>query len=221
MQSQSEENYLKAIYQLSLKNNDKVTITALAAVLSNNPASVIDMLKKLTDKGFAVYDKINGVRLNETGKLYALSVIRRHRLWEYFLQNKLGYTWDKVHEIAEQLEHVHYEDLADRLDEFLEFPQFDPHGDPIPDKFGKFPEIKACLLSEFTNNERSTVVGLTNMSTSFLEYLNKIGIGIGTEIEILEKFDFDSSMDLKINNETQIHLSQLATQNILIGTYDE
>ncbi len=216
MQSHSEENYLKYIYLLSLKNEGKVTITALAGALKNNPASVIDMLKKLTEKKLTDYGKDIGVKLRDTGKHYALLIVRKHRLWEFFLQKKLGYTWDEVHEIAEQLEHVQYDDLADRLDAFLEFPQFDPHGDPIPDRFGKFPELKTCLLSEFCDNKRSRVVGLTNMSTSFLKYLDKMGIRIGTAIEVLEKYDFDSSIDLKINDATKIHLSQQAAQNILI-----
>lgn len=144
-------------------------------------------------------------------------VIRRHRLWELFLQNKLGYTWEEVHEIAEQLEHVHHEDLADRLDEFLGFPQFDPHGDPIPDKNGNFPELKSSPLSEFKQQERGSVVGLADMSSVFLKYLDKVGIHIGTEIKVLENNAFDNSLDIKINGKTKIHLSQQATQNILIG----
>ena len=217
MQTHSEENYLKAIYLLGKQGKDKVSVTALASVLGNNPASVIDMLKKLTEKKLIEYDKFIGAKLSETGNKTALLVIRRHRLWELFLQIKLGYTWDEVHEIAEQLEHVHHEELADRLDEFLGFPQFDPHGDPIPDKNGKFPELKTCPLSEYKLQENGSVVGLADMSSVFLKYLDKVGIQIGTEIKVLDNNDFDNSLDIKINGKTKIHLSQLAAQNILIG----
>jgi DtxR family Mn-dependent transcriptional regulator len=217
MQTHSEENYLKSIYLLGQHGKDKVSVTALASALGNNPASVIDMLKKLTEKKLVEYDKFIGAKLSVTGNKTALLVIRRHRLWELFLQDKLGYTWAEVHEIAEQLEHVHHEELADRLDEFLGFPLFDPHGDPIPDKNGNFPELKSCPLSEYKKQERGSVVGLADMSTVFLKYLDKVGIHIGTEIKVLENNDFDNSLDIKINGKTKIHLSQQASQNILIG----
>jgi DtxR family Mn-dependent transcriptional regulator len=217
MQTHSEENYLKAIYLLGKQGKDKVSVTALASALGNNPASVIDMLKRLTEKKLIEYDKFIGAKLNETGYKTALLVIRRHRLWELFLQDKLGYTWAEVHEIAEQLEHVHQEELADRLDEFLGFPQFDPHGDPIPDRNGNFPELKTCPLSEYEQQENGSVVGLADMSSVFLKYLDKVGIHIGTEIKVLEINAFDNSLNIKINGKTKIHLSQQAAQNILIG----
>jgi DtxR family Mn-dependent transcriptional regulator len=217
MYTHAEENYLKSIYLLGKQGNNKVTVTALASLLGNNPASVIDMLKKLTEKKLIEYDKVVGVRLNNTGNEAALRVIRRHRLWELFLQNKLGYTWDEVHEIAEQLEHVHDVELADRLDKFLGFPQFDPHGDPIPDKNGKFPEIKSCPLSECKQQENGFVVGLADMSSVFLKYLDKVGIQIGTGITLVENNAFDNSLDIKINGKTKIHISQQAAQNILVS----
>ncbi len=217
MQTHSEENYLKSIYLLGKQGKDKVSVTALATYLGNNPASVIDMLKRLTEKKLIEYDKFIGAKLSDTGSKTALLVIRRHRLWELFLQEKLRYSWAEVHEIAEQLEHVHYDDLADRLDEFLGFPQFDPHGDPIPDKNGIFPELQSCPLSEYKKDSICSVVGLNDMSTVFLKYLDKVGIHIGTEIKILDYNDFDNSIDLKINGKTKIHLSQQVSQNILIG----
>ena len=217
MQTHSEENYLKSIYLLGKQGKDKVSVTALASSLGNNPASVIDMLKRMTEKKLIEYDKFIGAKLSETGSKTALLVIRRHRLWELFLQDKLGYTWAEVHEIAEQLEHVHQEELADRLDEFLGFPQFDPHGDPIPDKNGNFPELKTCPLSEYKEQEIGSVVSLADMSTVFLKYLDKVGIHIGTEIKVIENNDFDNSLDIKIDGKTKIHLSQQAAQNILIG----
>jgi DtxR family transcriptional regulator, Mn-dependent transcriptional regulator len=133
-----------------------------------------------------------------------------------FLQDKLGYTWDEVHQIAEQLEHVHHAELADRLDEFLNFPQFDPHGDPIPDRNGKFPEIKSFRLTEAKHREIGFVVGLADMSHEFLKYLDKVGIHIGTKIVLIENNAFDNSLDIIINGKTKIHLSQQAAQNILV-----
>ena len=215
MRTHSEEDYLKAIYHLH-KGHVKVSVTALASKLGNKPASVIDMIKKLTDKKLVEYDKVRGARLSNLGNKSALVVIRKHRLWEFFLQDKLGYTWDEVHQIAEQLEHVHHDELADRLDEFLNFPQFDPHGDPIPDRNGKFPEIKSFRLTESKHQENGVVVGLADMSPVFLKYLDKVGIHLGTEIALIENNVFDNSLDIKINGKTKIHLSQQAAHNILV-----
>ena len=217
MQTHSEEDYLKAIYQLHKHGHTKVSLTALASQLGNKPASVIDMIKKMTEKKLVEYDKISGAKLSDSGKKAALLVIRKHRLWEFFLQDKLGYTWDEVHQIAEQLEHVHDDELADRLDEFLNFPRFDPHGDPIPDRNGKFPEIKSVRLTEAKHKESGFVVGLADMSPIFLQYLDKVGIHIGTEIAIIESNVFDDSLDIKINGKSKIHLSQQAAKNILIS----
>jgi DtxR family transcriptional regulator, Mn-dependent transcriptional regulator len=216
MQTHSEEDYLKAVFHLHKQGHAKVSVTALASKLGNKAASVIDMIKKLSDKKLVEYDKFRGVKLSNMGNKSALMVIRKHRLWELFLQDKLGYTWDEVHQIAEQLEHVHHDELADRLDEFLNFPQFDPHGDPIPDKNGKFPVIKSFRLSESKNQENGFVVGLADMSPAFLKYLDKVGIHIGTGIALEENNVFDNSLDIKINGKTKIHLSQQAAQNILV-----
>lgn len=216
MQTHSEEDYLKAIFHLHKQGHAKVSVTALASKLGNKPASVIDMIKKLSDKKLVEYDKFRGAKLRNIGNKSALMVIRKHRLWELFLQDKLGYTWDEVHQIAEQLEHVHHDELADRLDEFLNFPQFDPHGDPIPDRNGKFPEIKSFRLSESKHQENGFVVGLADMSPAFLKYLDKVGIHIGTGIALEENNVFDNSLDIKINGKTKIHLSQQAAQNILV-----
>ena len=215
-QTHSEEDYLKAIFHLHKQGSAKVSLAALASKLGNKPASVIDMIKKLVDKKLVEYDKFRGAKLSNSGNKSALLVIRKHRLWELFLQDKLGYTWDKVHPIAEQLEHVYDSDLADRLDEFLNFPQFDPHGDPIPDRNGKLPEIKSFHLTESRQRENSFVVGLADMSPEFLKYLDKVGIHIGTGITLIENNAFDNSLDIKINGKTKIHLSQQAAQNILV-----
>ena len=215
-QTHSEEDYLKAIFHLHKQGSAKVSLAALASKLGNKPASVIDMIKKLVNKKLVEYDKFTGAKLSNIGNKSALLVIRKHRLWELFLQDKLGYTWDEVHQIAEQLEHVYDNDLADRLDKFLNFPQFDPHGDPIPDRNGKFPEIKSFRLTEAKHREIGFVVGLADMSHEFLKYLDKVGIHIGTEIALIENNAFDNSLDIKINGKTNIHLSQQAAQNILV-----
>ncbi len=215
-QTHSEEDYLKAIFHLHKQGNAKVSLATLASKLGNKPASVIDMIKKLVNKKLVEYDKFTGAKLSNIGNKSALLVIRKHRLWELFLQDKLGYTWDEVHQIAEQLEHVYDSDLADRLDKFLNFPQFDPHGDPIPDRNGKFPEIKSFHLTEAKHREIGFVVGLADMSHEFLKYLDKVGIHIGTEIALIENNAFDNSLDIKINGKTKIHLSQQAAQNILV-----
>ena len=217
MLTQTEENYLKTIYLLGKQGKGKVSLTALASALGNNPASVIDMLKKLTEKKLIQYERVKGARLTGEGIKTAIRTVRKHRLWELFLQIKLGYTWDEVHEIAEQLEHVHHEDLDNRLEKFLGFPQFDPHGDPIPDKKGHFPELKSCPLSEYHQQEKGSVVGLTELSSPFLKYLDKVGIQIGSEIKVLENYDFDKSLNIKVNGKKNIHLSHQAAQNILIG----
>ncbi len=216
-QTHSEEDYLKAIFNLHKQGNTKVSLAVLASRLGNKPASVIDMIRKLVNKKLVEYDKLSGARLSSSGNKSALLVIRKHRLWELFLQDKLGYTWDKVHQIAEQLEHVYDIELADRLDEFLNFPQFDPHGDPIPDRNGKFPEINSHRLTESKHQKNSFVVGLADMSPVFLRYLDKVGIHIGTEIALIENNVFDNSVDIQINGKTNIHLSQQAAQNILVN----
>ena len=148
MRTLSEENYLKAIYALNRKGEDKVSVKNIADYMGNSPASVVDMLKKLSAQKLVDYDKKSGADLSESGRLVALNIIRKHRLWEVFLCEKLGYTWDKVHDIAEQLEHIKSNDLADRLSDYLGNPKFDPHGDPIPDKKGNLPKKDKMLLSE-------------------------------------------------------------------------
>lgn len=194
MQTQSEENYLKAIFHLYKQGTDKISITALASLLGNNPASVIEMLKKLEEKKLILYNKVQGVKLKPEGIETAILVIRKHRLWEMFLQEKLGYTWDEVHEIAEQLEHVKDEKLADRLDKFLGFPEFDPHGEPIPSSDGKFPNVLLKTLSDIKPGDLCEVISVKDTSKTFLQYLHKLNIGIGTKIKVIEKQDFDNSI---------------------------
>lgn len=217
MQTNSEENYLKAIYLLGRQGSDKVSATVLATSLGNNPASVIDMLKKLTEKKLVEYDKTKGARLTVLGVKTALLTIRKHRLWELFLQKTLGYSWDEVHDIAEQLEHVHDENLADRLDEFLGFPQFDPHGESIPKSNGQMPDIKTKTLQEVETGKICKVVSVKDTSKSFLQYLRRLNIGIGAIIKVIEKIDFDGSLIILIDNSTQTTISVKFAESIFVN----
>lgn len=216
MHTLSEENYLKTIYQLSQKD-DKITPTAIAESLGNNAASVVDMIRKLTEKDLIKYDKKNGVKLTEDGFKHAVLVVRKHRLWEVFLLDKLGYQWDQIHEIAEQLEHISYTDLADRLDKFLGFPEYDPHGDPIPKANGKLPKRYSVTLADIKEGDKCRVAAVSDTSSSFLQYLLKLNIGIGTKIQLIEKISFDQSLVISIDGAEKTTVSQKFGENILIS----
>jgi DtxR family Mn-dependent transcriptional regulator len=215
MHTLSEENYLKVVYYLSLKEGEKISPTAIAESLDNNPASVIDMIKKLSDKKLIQYEKSKGVKLTEKGKKTALSIVRNHRLWEVFLLEKLGYAWDEVHDMAEQLEHIHHPDLADRLDKFLGFPQYDPHGDPIPKSNGKIPSLPRTTLLEVTPGNICKVVAVKDTSSPFLQYLEKLHIGIGTHIKLVEKIDYDGSITIAVGTH-KTTVSQKFAENIVV-----
>ena len=216
MQTHSEENYLKAIYLLGKQSNEKVSVTSLASALGNNPASVIDMLKKLKEKKLVEYDKVKGVKLKEIGNKTALLVIRKHRLWELFLQNKLAYTWDEVHEIAEQLEHVHHENLADRLDEFLGFPQYDPHGEAIPDKNGQIESKQHMKLSECKAGDTIKLTSVINTSVDFLKYLSSRALRLGLKIKIKSVEPFDKTMVVSYNKRSSESLSLMVCERLLV-----
>ena len=208
MPTQTEENYLKAIYLLSHRGTEKVSTSALASALGNSPASVIDMLRKLKTKKLIEYDKSRGAELNAISMVTALDTVRKHRLWELFLQEKLGYTWDEVHDLAEQLEHVQHEDLANRLDAFLGHPQFDPHGEPIPSSEGKLPSVSFKTLQELKANETCRVLAVKDTSRSFLQYMRKLNIGIGTTITVIEIIGFDGSRNVLINDSQRATVSE-------------
>ena len=216
MQTLSEENYLKIIHSLDKHGVKKITLTAIAEALNNNPASVIDMLKKLSDKKLVRYEKVQGTNLTPKGRAIALSIIRKHRLWEVFLLEKLGYGWDQIHEIAEQLEHIQYPDLADRLDKFLGFPQYDPHGDPIPSANGEIISLNGIGLDEADIGKTYKVVGVKDTSHDFLQYLIKLDIGIGTEIMVIEQISFDSSIVIRIGKDNQTTVSKAFSQNLFV-----
>ena len=200
MLTQSEENYLKAIYSLSEDQVEAISTNLLADKMSTKPSSVTDMVKKLSDKELISYQKYQGCELTAIGKKTALQIIRKHRLWEVFLVNKLNFGWDEVHEIAEQLEHIQSAKLTDHLEEYLGFPKVDPHGDPIPDKNGIFEKInKSIALSDVNLKGKGSVVGVEDGSSGFFQFLKRYEIGLGTEIQEMEKFDFDLSVLVLIN----------------------
>ncbi|MGB0524693.1 MAG: metal-dependent transcriptional regulator [Flammeovirgaceae bacterium] len=213
--SSAEENYLKAIYKLSEKS-EVVSTNAIAELLKTSPASVTDMLKKLDGKHAVNYIKYKGAQLSESGKKSALWLIRKHRLWEVFLVEKLNFKWDEVHEVAEQLEHIRSKRMIERLDEFLGYPTVDPHGDPIPDAEGKFHSQPAICLSNAALHVSLTVVAVKDSSQAFLKYLDKIEVGIGTEMQVIERIEFDESLELKLDNGRQLLVSHQVSENIMV-----
>ena len=213
----AEENYLKAILSISLNEDGKVSTNAIAGEIGTSAASVSDMLKKLQDKKLVKYEKYKGVSLTKKGNSFATSVIRKHRLWETFLVNNLNFDWGEVHDVAEQLEHIKSEELVDRLDAFLDYPKFDPHGEPIPTKDGKIPTTNTIPLNKLSEGTNGKVMGVTLDEKPFLDYLTKLNISIGTEIKLLEKISFDQSISIKIGN-TKQHISNDVAKHLLIKT---
>lgn len=213
----SEENYLKSIYKLSQQPDEKITPTAIAESLGNNAASVVDMIRKLKEKELIEYDKKNGVKLTGRGLKDAINIVRKHRLWEVFLLEKLGYEWDEIHDIAEELEHIKDATLADRLEQFLGFPEYDPHGDPIPKSNGKVPKAHSLALSDVKAGSTCAVVAVKDTSSEFLQYLLKLSISIGTQIKLVEKIPFDQSLVININNGEKTTVSQKFSENILVS----
>lgn len=212
-----EENYLKYIFQL-LDDMDAETVKTndLAYKLEHSPATVTDMLKKLSEKKLVHYKKYYGVSLTKQGRQIAVKVLRKHRLWETFLVKNLKFTWDKVHEIAEQLEHVQSDELVERMDEFLGFPKFDPHGDPIPDKHGHFHLAQQIALTDAKLKENYILAGVNDASTAFLVYLNKIKIQLNDKIKIIEKEEFDDSVTIVVNDRKTITISHSAAGNMWV-----
>ncbi|MGY5352031.1 metal-dependent transcriptional regulator [Wenyingzhuangia sp. IMCC45533] len=213
--SQTEENYLKAIYSLYVMVNKPVSTNKIACKLETKASSVTDMMKKLADKGLIDYIKYQGVSLSEQGKNVAVKIIRKHRLWEVFLVRHLGFKWDEVHDVAEQLEHVKSVKLTDSLDAFLDFPRYDPHGDPIPDSDGNVVKREVTLLSSLKENEHSKIVGVKDSSSAFLNYLDNANIKLGATIKVLHKEAFDNSMLLLIEHQ-KISISQQISSNLYV-----
>ncbi|MDB3887431.1 metal-dependent transcriptional regulator [bacterium] len=216
MNSFTEENYLKAIYKLEKLAPDGVSTNSIAEALNTKASSVTDMIKKLSDKKLVSYKKYQGANLSGSGKKVAINVIRKHRLWEVFLVEKLNFKWDEVHDIAEQLEHIHSDELVHRLDEFLEHPKYDPHGDPIPDKDGNIFAHKDVTLSDLAKTEKGIIVGVKEHSKSYLKYLDDQHLVLGTEVEVLDRIEFDNSLSIKINNKLDTIVSNRASKNLYV-----
>lgn len=212
----AEENYLKAIYHLSGDDGQAVSTNAIADTLNTKAASVTDMIKKLSNKGVISYQKYRGVKVSEEGQKAALQVVRKHRLWETFLVEKLKFNWDEVHEVAEQLEHIKSPLLIKRLDEFLGYPKYDPHGDPIPDEFGEFKAKPQVALGDCKIGHEGVVVAVKDASAPFLQYVDKIGAYIGAKIKVLDKVEFDSSLEILIDNKKTVFISKEVSENIWI-----
>ena len=219
LMTRSEENYLKTIFHLGGGNAQSITTNAIAEQMETKPSSVTDMAKKLAEKGLVHYVKYQGVSLTDSGIKTALSIIRKHRLWEVFLVKKLDFSWDEVHEVAEQLEHIKSEKLIDKIDELLEFPKYDPHGDPIPTKDGKFMERDKQLLSEMPVNTQGVCVGVKDSSAPFLKFLDKNNIALGHTIKVLEKEDFDQSLHIEMQGK-ELRISHQIAANLYVKKND-
>lgn len=206
----SEENYLKTIYHLTIVSDSEISTNAIAEKMETKASSVTDMLKKLAEKDLVNYKKYQGVSLTEKGRLSAKMIVRKHRLWEVFLVEKLDFSWDEVHDIAEQLEHIKSEKLINKLDDFLGNPTEDPHGDPIPDANGQIIKIEKQLLSEFPLQQKGICVGVKDTSSEFLKYLDKQQIALGSTIEVLSKETFDASLKIKVDQKELVVSNKIA-----------
>ena len=212
----TEENYLKAIYHLSTGNNSVVSTNQIAEITNTKAASVTDMLKKLAEKKLINYIKYQGVTLTEAGKNAAVNIVRKHRLWEVFLVEKLGFKWDEVHDIAEELEHINSESLINRLDDFLGNPAADPHGDPIPDRSGTIHQKKLVRISDMHQDQSGMISGVSEYSSIFLKLVEKMGLTLGTKILITELIEFDGSITLIVNGNSDRTVSREVAKNILV-----
>jgi DtxR family Mn-dependent transcriptional regulator len=213
----TEENYIKAIFHLSGDGEENISTNDIAKFVNATAASVTDMLKKLGQKKIITYEKYKGVRLTRDGEKIAKTIVRKHRLWEVFLVDKLAYSWDKIHDIAEQLEHIHSDELIEKLDKFLGYPQFDPHGDPIPDSSGNIKSVRQTLLSKMKKGDKGKVVGVKDSSAKFLQYLDATSIHLGTEISVVEVIEFDGSLTIQLDKKKRAVISKIVAQNIFIG----
>ncbi|BDW92590.1 metal-dependent transcriptional regulator [Allomuricauda sp. XS_ASV26] len=213
--TRSEENYIKTIYHLGGGGSKSISTNAIAEQMDTKPSSVTDMAKKLAEKGLVDYVKYQGVSLSDFGVKTALSIIRKHRLWEVFLVEKLDFTWDEVHEVAEQLEHIKSEKLIDKIDELLDFPKYDPHGDPIPTKNGEFQERDKQLLSELPVGGQGVCVGVKDSSVPFLKFLDKNKIALGNTIQVVDKEDFDNSLRILMDG-NEMRISHQIASNLFV-----
>ncbi|HNR85012.1 MAG TPA: metal-dependent transcriptional regulator [Taishania sp.] len=217
MVSQTEENYLKALFHLTTETEGKqdAGTNELAVFLEVKPATVSDMLKKLKEKELVAYEKYGKIALTEKGRDYAVMVIRKHRLWETFLYEKLNFSWDEVHEVAEQLEHIQSKKLVEELERFLGFPEIDPHGDPIPNAKGQIKMVQRQTLAQIATGKTCKLVAIKDSSASFLQYALQLGLGLSTQIKIKNRHDFDGSLEIEINGKPST-VSQKFAENVFV-----
>ncbi|MEO7210997.1 MAG: iron dependent repressor, metal binding and dimerization domain protein [Chitinophagaceae bacterium] len=210
----AEENYIKAIFHLQEEGG--LSTGKLSEALKTKPASATDMLKKLKDKKLISWSPYKKFKLTVKGKTLALNIVRRHRLWEYFLSEKLHFDWDEVHAIAEEMEHVSSEKLIDKLDAYLNFPRVDPHGDPIPDAMGNMQQRAQLRLADLPINAPANIIAVASQELQLLELLKHFDISLGTRVEVKKRFDFDESMEVKIKNKTAIQLGEALTKSLIV-----
>ena len=216
MLSISEENYIKTIFNLSESGKKQVSTNSISKFLKTKPSSVSDMIKKLTVKKLLYHKKYKGTNISSNGKKLAIQIIRKHRLWEVFLYEKLKFKWDEVHKIAEELEHISNEKLIDILDKYLKYPKIDPHGDPIPNKDGKIDINQIIKLSNLSIKDTCIVSNVNDEDGNLLEYLNKIKIHIGCKIKVFDVIDFDKSLEIEIDSRNKVFISNRVAENILV-----
>lgn len=213
--SQTEENYLKAIYKIAEREDKPASTNAIASSMNTSAASVTDMIKRLSEKDLVNYERYRGVTMTKEGQQIATHLIRKHRIWEVFLVDKLDFSWDEVHDIAEQLEHIQSIELINRLDEYLDFPRFDPHGDPIPDEDGIFTFRKQVILAEMAEGEEGVIVGVQDHTTRFLQYLDQMELTLGTNIKLVERYPYDDSIKIMVGQK-ELVISKKVSQHLFV-----
>ena len=214
MLSHTEENYLKNLFNVG-EGEKEVGTNELAAWLGVKPASVNDMLKKLKEKKLVDYEKYGKISLTEEGRKKAIEVVRKHRLWETFLYSTFDFTWDEVHEVAEQLEHIQSAKLVNKLDEFLNYPAYDPHGDVIPNGKGELPAVHKKTLLEEQVGHHCTMVAVKDNSAPFLQYVSKLGLGINNKLKVISRQEYDGQMEIQVNKKV-VSVSPRFAQNIIV-----
>lgn len=216
MLSFTEENYVKGIYALTRNHDKGASTNEIAHFMKTKASSVTDMVKKLSKKKLINYVPYQGVTLTEEGRLTAVKVLRKHRLWEVFLVDKLGFKWDEVHEIAEELEHIQSDKLIEKLDMFLGYPKQDPHGDPIPDKDGNMLDLRDTTIADLTKNQFGMIIGLKDTSPEFLKFLESAGLTLGKTIGIKDVVDYDNSMVISVNMTHERTISHMIAKNLYV-----
>jgi DtxR family transcriptional regulator, Mn-dependent transcriptional regulator len=217
MMTLTEENYIKAIFHIAFKNDTLIEVgtNELATQLNVKPATANSMLKKLKEKKLITYEKYGKISLTKSGKEQAITMVRKHRLWETFLYEKLEFTWDEVHEVAEELEHINSDKLIQKLDKFLNYPKFDPHGDAIPNENGEFSKLAKKLLADMEVGTNCKMVAVKDNSTNFLQYVVSIGLAINNNIKIISRNDYDALTVIDVNGK-EFSVSQKFAENIYV-----